>query len=390
MVRKICVITATRAEYGLLRPLLRLLQADQDFELQLVVGGAHLCTEFGETWKEIEADGFEIAGKVEYLLASDRPVAVAKSAALALSGFASVFCRLAPELLVILGDRYEMAAAALAATLLRIPIAHIHGGETTLGANDEAFRHAITKMSHIHFASCEPYRRRVVQLGESPSRVFNVGALGLDAIRESRLIDATELAKTLGLKSSLPYVVVTYHPETLGSDDPAGIIDTLLDALLEVPELQLVCTKANADAGGRAINARLQAYALRSPERVKVFSALGTLKYLSAIKHSAGVIGNTSSGIIEAPALLVTTLDIGSRQSGRIRAKSVLHADANRESIRMGISQLLSPLEPRPMHDFLNPYGDGHTASRILTILAQTHWPLPIVKTFHDIAYDPN
>jgi UDP-hydrolysing UDP-N-acetyl-D-glucosamine 2-epimerase len=390
MVKKICVITATRAEYGLLRPLLRLLQSDEDFELQLVVSGAHLCTEFGETWKEIEADGFEIAQKVEYLLASDSPVAVAQSAALALSGFASVFCRLAPELLVILGDRYEMAAAALAATLLRIPIAHIHGGETTLGANDEAFRHAITKMSHIHFTSSEPYRRRVVQLGESPGRVFNVGALGLDAIRELRLIDATELAKTLGLKSSLPYVVVTYHPETLGSDDPAGIIDTLLDALLEVPGLQLVCTKANADAGGRAINARLHAYSLRSPERVKVFAALGTLKYLSAIKHSAGVIGNTSSGIIEAPALLVATLDIGARQSGRIRANSVLHADANGESIRAGINQLLSPLAPRPKHDFLNPYGDGHTASRTVTILAQMHWPPPIVKTFHDIAYDLN
>jgi UDP-hydrolysing UDP-N-acetyl-D-glucosamine 2-epimerase len=390
MVKKVCVVTATRAEYGLLRPLLRLLQADKDFDLQLVVSGAHLCAEFGETWKEIEADGFEISQKVEYLLASDSALAAAKSAALAMSSFAPVFLRLAPELLVLLGDRYEMAAAALAATLLRIPIAHIHGGETTFGANDEAFRHAITKMSHIHFTSAEPYRRRVVQLGESPASVFNVGALGLDAMREQKLMDRADVMEILGLRSAHRYVVVTYHPETLGSDDPESTLVTLLDALLNVPDLQLICTQSNADVGGRAINARLRVFSLRYPDRVKVFATLGTLKYLSAIKHSAGVVGNSSSGIIEAPALSAATLDIGARQSGRIRANSVLHAETDRESIRVGLEQLLSPLMPRSPQDFSNPYGDGHAARSIVQILSQSPWPTPIAKKFHDIAFDPN
>jgi UDP-hydrolysing UDP-N-acetyl-D-glucosamine 2-epimerase len=386
-VRNVYVITTSRAEYGLLRPLIRLLRTSDEFEVQIVVSGAHLSIEFGETWRDIVADGFDIAEKVDIVLASDNSVATAKSAALAISGVAPVLARLRTEALVILGDRYEMAAVAIAASLLRIPIVHIHGGETTLGANDEAFRHAITKMSHLHFTSTDIYRRRVIQLGESPRLVFNVGALGLDSIQESELMSREEMATILGLDESAPYVVVTYHPETLASHDSAEQANLIVETLLDVPGLQLVCTKANADVGGRAINARLSHYGLRYPDRVRVFAALGQMKYLSAVKHSAGVVGNTSSGIIEAPSLGVGSLDVGDRQAGRLRAKSVLHADWSPESISLALRQLLDPEWVRHLGEVHNPYGDGHAATRMVSILSRCTWPLSLVKPFYDVAF---
>jgi UDP-hydrolysing UDP-N-acetyl-D-glucosamine 2-epimerase len=388
MVRRVCVITASRADYGLLRPLLTLLDSQEAFELQLVVGGTHLQAEFGETWKEIQADGFDIAEKVDFFLGNETALAVADGAAAALRGFATAIDRFKPELVILLGDRYETLSAAVAATLLSVPIAHIHGGEITLGANDDAFRHAITKMAHIHFTAAERYRKRVIQLGESPDRVFNVGALGLDAIRNLSLLSREEVTEVLGLDPSSSYVVMTYHPVTRTSENPSDAIDLLIEAILETPGLQVVCTGANADAGGREISARLDYHRHRCPGRVKCFPSLGQRRYFSAIRHSTGVVGNSSSGIIEAPSLQVASLDIGNRQQGRLRADSVLHADLSAESIREGLRRLLELQGRQPATLYRNPYGEGYAAGRILAHLSQCPWPLPLIKPFHDIAFD--
>jgi UDP-hydrolysing UDP-N-acetyl-D-glucosamine 2-epimerase len=388
MVRRVAVITATRAEYGLLRPLLSQLQASELFELQLIVGGTHLKAEFGQTWKEIVADGFEITERVCMSTDTATALTVANSAASAVSGFASAFDRLRPELLVLLGDRFEVVASALAATLFNIPIAHLHGGESTLGASDEVFRHAITKMAHLHFTATETYRRRVIQLGESPDRVFNVGALGLDSVRTLPLLSREQLDEALGLNPFVPYVVLTYHPETRRREEPSDTVDLLVNAVLEVPGLNVICTGANADVGGQSITRRLEDHRARCPDRVKLFPSLGQLNYFSAIKYSRGVLGNSSSAIIEVPSLHVGSLDIGDRQAGRLRASSVLHASANMHSIRDGMCKLLALETDSETLKGANPYGDGHTSSRIISLLSNCSWPLPVAKPFHDLASD--
>lgn len=366
MAKTIAVFTGTRAEYGLLYWLMKDIQADPELTLKLIVSGTHLSPEFGLTYRQIELDSFSIDERVEMLLSSDSSVGVVKSMGLALIGLADALARLQPDVLVILGDRYEALAAAQAAMLQRIPVAHLHGGEITEGAYDDAIRHAITKMSYLHFTAAEPYRQRVIQLGEAPERVLNVGAVGLDHIVKTPLYSVQELKASLGFELSLPYFVVTYHPVTLADEPAEESFKALLNALDFFPNHQVILTYPNADDGGRAIIPLLEQYAAAAPKRVFAIPSLGYKRYLSAVKHCAAVIGNSSSGIIEVPSLNVPTIDIGQRQSGRLAAQSVLHCEANTESISAAIERALCPMH-KDM--FVNPYGSGDASSQIVDCL---------------------
>lgn len=373
--RKICVVTGTRAEYGLLTPLMRAIQQNDDFELQLVVTGMHLSPEFGLTFKQIEQDGFRINEKVEMLLSSDTPIGVAKSIGLGTIGFASVFERLQPDLLIILGDRFEMLAAAQTALVSKIPIAHIHGGELTYGAYDDAIRHSITKMSTLHFTSTESHRKRVIQLGEMPSRVWNVGALGIENILNMNLLTKKELFKQLSIKNNLPYFLITYHPETNGE---VNGIHELLNALNHYKNFHFIFTKSNADNGGRYINDAIQDYVFKN-QNAFLFDSLGQLKYLSAVKHAAVVIGNSSSGLIEVPYLHTPTVNCGSRQAGRECPTSVFHTTLEETAIAKSIEVAL-----RYNGQFEQIFGDGNVSSKILEKLkALPHYA--IQKEFYDL-----
>ena len=376
--RKIAVFTGTRAEYGLLYWLLKDIQTDPDLELQLLVSAMHLSPEFGMTYQQIEADGFSITEKVEMLLSSDSAVGTAKSIGLGVIGFADALARMQPDVLIVLGDRFEALAVAQAAMILRIPIAHIHGGEITEGAYDDAIRHAITKLSLLHFTSTETHRSRVIQLGESPSRVYNVGAVGLDHLARSDLMSVSALATSLSFKLEQPYVLVTYHPVTLASEPAEEAFLNLLAALDEFTEMQVILTYPNADDGGRAIIPKLEAYAKRQSQRVLAIPSLGQLRYLSAVKHAAAVVGNSSSGIIEVPSFKVPTVNIGDRQRGRLAAKSVFSCAANTGSI---VSTLSSALDA-DLSQVSNPYGKGNASGEILEQLKLAD--LTEVKTFYD------
>jgi UDP-N-acetylglucosamine 2-epimerase (non-hydrolysing)/GDP/UDP-N,N'-diacetylbacillosamine 2-epimerase (hydrolysing) len=316
--RKICIVTGTRAEYGLLYWLMKEIQGDPDLELQTIATGMHLSPEFGLTYKKIEEDGFTINEKVEMLLSSDTPVGIAKSVGLGVIGFADALARQKPDIMVVLGDRFEILAAAQAAMIARIPIAHIHGGETTEGAIDEAIRHAVTKMAHFHFTAAEPYRRRIVQLGEAPERVMNYGAPGLDNIKKLKLLNRAAFEKAIKFSLGKMSFLVTYHPVTLSAANPDQSFKELTNALDQFPEAKIIFTKANADTAGRIINYNIEKYVKQNPQRAKVFTSMGQLLYLSAIKNMDIVIGNSSSGITEAPSFCKPTVNIGQRQRGRL------------------------------------------------------------------------
>lgn len=380
---KLCVVTGTRAEYGLLRPLLHAVRAHARFELQLAVTGTHLSDDFGRTADAITRDGFGISAAFEILEPGDGAAATVRTMSNALRQLADVFDRLKPDLVLILGDRYEMLCVAAAANVFQIPVAHLHGGELTEGAFDDAFRHAITKMSHLHFTATEVYRRRVLQLGEPDDRVFNVGAIGLDNIRTLTLLERTPLMQQLGLDSAIPYFLATYHPQTVGGLDPAPEVDVLCQALLDQEGTQALFTKANADVGGRAINARLDWWADRHPDRIHVFASLGQRNYLSAAKCALAVVGNSSSGIIEVPTFGVPTLDIGDRQRGRIAATSVYHVPSTPEAIAEGLAKVRQIAKSGAVQA-INPYGDGHTTERIMAVLEQVAPADLLRKTFRD------
>lgn len=380
MARKIAVFTGTRAEYGLLYWLMKDIQADPDLTLKLLVSGMHLSPEFGLTYRQIEQDGFTIDERIEMLLSSDSAVGVVKGMGLALIGLADALQRQQPDLLVILGDRFEALAAAQTAMLLRIPVAHLHGGEITEGAYDDAIRHAITKLSTLHFTSCDEYRQRVIQLGEQPERVFNVGAIGLEHLHRTPLMTAAGLGASLDFVLKAPFLLVTYHPVTLANEPAEQSFMALLHALDQFPDHQVILTYPNADDGGRRMIPLLEAYAARQPQRVKAIPSLGQTRYLSALKLASAVVGNSSSGIIEAPSFGVPTVDIGQRQQGRLAADSVLHCAASADAITATIHQALAPL---PESLFSNPYGDGQTSQKVLSVLREA--PLSAVKTFHDI-----
>jgi len=384
--RRICIVTGTRADYGLLYGLMREVQADPDLRLQLVVTGMHLSPRFGETVEEIEEDGFEIDARVEMLLSSDTGVGTAKSIGLGVSGVADALDRLAPDVLVVLGDRFEMLAAAQAALVMRIPIAHIHGGETTEGAFDESIRHSLTKMAHYHFVVAEPYRRRVVQMGEPPDRVFTVGAPGLDQIRYTDLLDRTAFEESVDFELGDPTFLVTYHPATLGEVPPADAVQELLRALDRFDDARILFTKANADPQGRRINEVLESYC-EGRSGARLYESLGQQRYLSALQHVDGVVGNSSSGLIEAPAFDVPTVNVGPRQQGRLRGPSVIDCAERADAIAAAIETACSSAFRKKIAGAESPYGRGDTATTIAAHLKEC--PLDesvLTKSFYDLA----
>ena len=383
--RKICVVTGTRAEYGLLYWLMKEIQADDELELQIITTGQHLSPEFGLTYKNIEADGFVINAKVEMLLSSDSPVGIAKSVGLGTIGFADALARLQPDIMVLLGDRFEALAAAQTAMILRIPIAHIHGGETTEGAIDEAIRHSITKMSQIHFVSEPEYRDRVIQLGENPESVFEVGAVGIDNIIRLKLLSLQDLEKQINFSLGKKFFLVTYHPETLTGKSPVEALQTLFDVFDEFPEYKLVFTQANSDAGGRIINEQIAAYAKKNKDRVLLVKSLGQLRYLSAMKLCAAVVGNSSSGLLEAPVLHVPTINIGDRQKGRKRYPSVIDCNEDKQQLLSAIQSLRDSKFLQKIQSMEIPHTDGKIAITMKDMLKQADLSNICQKKFYDL-----
>lgn len=384
MVKKVAVFTGTRAEYGLLHPLMLKLKESPDFELQLIVSGMHLSPKFGETWRTIEEDGFSIDAKVEMLLASDTPCGVAKSMGVGTLGFADALDRLRPDFLVILGDRYEALAVAQVAAVMRIPIAHLHGGEITEGAYDDSIRHAITKLSHLHFVACEEYRQRVIQLGEQQDSVWNVGALGLENIRKVPRISLETINQQLGLNLSRPFFLVTYHPVTAAEEDPEETFRNLLEAVSKFPEHQVMFTYPNSDNGGDKLIGMIERYVADHSGKAWAVPSLGLARYLSAVEASVAVIGNSSSGIIEVPSLKTPAVNVGVRQKGRLSADSVLHVGTSFDDITSGIEWALTAEAEDLSRSAANPYGDGDTSRRIMEVLMQT--TRPGAKVFYDLA----
>lgn len=381
----VCVLTGTRAEYGLLRPLLRRIQDSSRLTLQTIVTGAHLSTEFGSTWQEIADDGFELSERVEIVGAGDSALDTCRSLGAAVTGVGEALSRLNPSLLVLLGDRYETFAAAAAATVLNIPIAHLHGGELTEGSIDDAFRHAVTKMAHLHFTATEEYRARVIRMGEDPSSVHNTGAIGLDAIRELAPMTLEEIGASLGYPLRKSFLLVTFHPETADGTEPISQLDGVLDGLIGYDGHQLLITGANADAGGRAINGRIAEWRDRVPDRICFMPSLGQRRYLSAMRLCDAVIGNSSSGIIEAPSFAVPTIDIGRRQQGRMRALSVLHAEAERQSLHLALDRARDLDFLKKIASQTNPYGNGTAAVAIADLIEQALLiGMQFAKRFHD------
>lgn len=384
--RKICVVTGSRAEYGLLEPLMREIKSDAELELQVVVTGAHLFALHGMTVQKIESDGFKVSARVDCALGDDSSVGIVKSMAHALTGFADELSKLQPDLLVVLGDRYEILSAAEAALILRIPIAHIHGGEITEGAYDDAIRHALTKMSHLHFVAAEAYRNRVLQLGEDPNKVFNFGAPGLDHIFQLKMRSQSELEKDTGITFKKTNFLITYHPVTLQNLDSVPAVDSLLAALDLFPEAGLIFTGTNADTGAQAMQRRITEYVAKNSDRAVFRPSLGQLNYLSAVSLVDAIIGNSSSGIIEVPALKKPTVNIGDRQKGRLRAASVIDCAEDAEAIRQAITRAMSPQFRTHLSKAQSPYGgDGTTSKKIKQILKTTDLSGIIQKKFYDL-----
>lgn len=365
MKKKISVLTATRAEYGLLKQIINKLQLVPEFDVRVVTTGAHLSPEFGLTYKEIERDGILIDEKIEILLSADTPSAISKSMGLAMISFADYFERLKPDMLVVLGDRYETLAVATVAMNQRIPIAHLYGGETTEGAIDESIRHAITKLSYLHFTSTEEYRRRVIQLGENPDRVFCVGAIGIENVLNEELISKSELERSMNFKLDKPYAMVTFHPVTLEDNNSEEQIKALLDVCETHKEMKFIFTKANADTNGRIINQMIDNF-VNINDHAIAFASLGKTRYLSALKYSSVVIGNSSSGLVEVPSFGIPTINIGDRQKGRLQADSVINCEPIKSDIKKAIEIALSKEFKEKAKNTINPYGDGNTSGKII------------------------
>jgi len=383
--RRICLFTGTRAEYGLLRPLISAVQSDAELEMRLVVSGMHLAPEFGFTLREIEADGVSVEDKIEILLSSDSAVGMAKATGLGLISFAECLARLQPDIAIVLGDRFESLAFAMAAAFLQIPVAHIAGGEVTLGAIDESIRHAITKFSHIHFPSTDLYRSRVIQLGESPELVFNVGALGVDCIDQTQFIPKEEIESDLGFEIGRSTLLVTFHPATNDSDSAADQFATLLRALEGLGHARVVFTKANADPAGRFLNKMVDDFVAVNHRRCAAFTSLGQRRYLSLMKLSSVVVGNSSSGLVEAPMLGVPTVNIGSRQQGRLRAESVIDCAGDEQQIAQAILRAESPIFLSAIREMRSPYGSPGVAARIVRQLKTIDLTNIQKKKFHEV-----
>ena len=385
--KRIGIMTGTRAEYGLLKPLMQEINKDNDLELYLIVSGMHLSPEFGMTYQEIEEDGFEINAKVEMLLSSDSPAGISKSIGLGVIGFADEFQRADLDMLILLGDRYEALSAAISAMVMRIPIAHLHGGELTEGAIDEGIRHSITKMSYLHFTSTEQYRNRVIQLGENPERVFYVGALGVENIKKINLMTKEELEKSIHFEIDENTVVVTYHPVTLENNTGEEQVLNLLKVLDRNPKIRMIFTKANADTNGRIVNELIDKYAAQNSERACAFMSLGQKRYLSALKYCRIVIGNSSSGIIEAPSFGKPIINIGDRQKGRICADSVINCGYTQQEIQQAMETALTEEFENKARNCRNPYEKENTAANIISVIKDylLNDKIKLKKGFYDI-----
>jgi GDP/UDP-N,N'-diacetylbacillosamine 2-epimerase (hydrolysing) len=384
--RKICVVTGTRAEYGLLYWLMKEIEADSSLQLQVVVTGAHLSPEFGLTYIEIEKE-FGIDKKVEMLLSSDTAVGVTKSMGLALISFAECFDELRPDIIVVLGDRYEIFSATSAAMIARIPIAHLHGGEATEGIIDESMRHGITKMSHLHFVATEEYKRRVIQLGEQPNRVFNVGGMGIENIKRLKLLSKEEFENSIDFKLNKKNLLVTFHPVTLEDSTAKVQFQELLDAIDGLKDTSIIFTKANSDMDGRIINQMIDEYVSKNFHKSVSFTSLGQLRYLSALQYVDAMVGNSSSGLAEAPSFKIGTINIGDRQKGRIKADSVIDCEQSKQGIEKAFSKLYSKKFQQDLKNVRNPYDNGMASKQIIEVLRTIKLDEIIKKSFFNIGF---
>lgn len=383
--KSICVITGTRAEYGLLKPVIQRIKISSVLKLQLIVTGMHLSPEFGHTIQEIESDLFFIDRKIELLLSSDSPVGISKSVGLGMIGFADALSQLNPDLILILGDRFEILSAAICALIARIPVAHISGGETTEGVIDESIRHSITKMSHLHFVGAEEYRNRVIQLGEAPNTVYNVGGLGIDTILDSQLLSLSELEDSLGFTFQPQNLLCTFHPVTLEQNTSLVHINELLAALDSYPSMGIIFTMPNADTDGRIVMNRINEFCATRSNSI-AFLSLGHIRYLSCLQFVDGVIGNSSSGLAEVPSFKIGTINIGDRQRGRLKASSVIDCNPDRKSISRAIAHLYSESFQKDLPTTINPYGSGGASESITKILENVDLQEILKKSFYNIS----
>ena len=385
--RKICVVTGTRAEYGLMYRLMRIIKESSNTLLQIVVTNMHLSSKYGNTYQEIEKDGFSIDYKIPIIDECDTndSHATVLEVSRALSGFADAYSALNPDLIVVLGDRYEILAATTAALIMRIPVAHISGGDVTEGAYDDAIRHSITKMSHLHFPSTEEYRKRVIQLGEQPDRVFNVGALGVENIKKLPLMSKEEIEKEIDFKIDSNTFLVTYHPVTLGNRTAKDDIDDFIAALEERKDLRIIFTMPNSDTGSQAIVDAINEFVANNPNRAIAYKSLGIKRYLSVMKYAGAVVGNSSSGLLEVPSFGIPTLNIGDRQKGRMAADSVYNCDTDKKSILTGLDVIMSPEFKKKAKETHNPYEKKNTAEEIFKVIST--YPLEQLnqKHFYDL-----
>ena len=382
--RKVCVVTGSRAEYGLLYWLMKEIDADKVLELQIIVTGMHLSEEFGNTYKQIEKDGFTIDNKVDISLTSDTEIAISKSMGIGIIGFADVFNDLKPELIVVLGDRFEIFSAVSVAMIARIPVAHLHGGEATECLIDESIRHSVTKMSHLHFAATDEYRNRIIQLGEQPERVFNVGGLGIDNINTLKLLSKVDFEDAINFKLGNKNILITFHPVTLEKSTSERQFQELLKSISNLKNTKIIFTKANSDNDGRIINSMIDDYVAKNDNTI-AFKSMGQLNYLSALQFMDAVLGNSSSGLIEAPSFKIGTIDIGDRQKGRIKAKSIITCLPKKENIDSAIVKLYSPKFQEIINNVINPYGKGGASKKITKIIKDFNLDNIVKKSFFDL-----
>lgn len=386
--RTICIVTATRAEYGLMKCLIEDIHNDTDLELQLIVTGSHLSPEFGFTIQQIEEDNFPISKKIEILLSSDSAVGVSKSMGLAQISFAEAFDELKPDIVLVLGDRYELLPIVSSANIARIPVAHLNGGEITEGAIDEIIRHSVTKLSQIHFTAIDEYAKRVVQMGEQPETVFNVGEVGLDNFKRISFLTKDEFEHSIGRSLKEKNVLITYHPETtISLEDNINNFQQLLDSLDKLENTLLIFTKANTDVGGRAINAIIDSYVQDNEDNSVAFSSLGQVRYLSALQYIDCVVGNSSSGIVEAPTFKVASINIGNRQLGRLSANSVIHVKADTKQIDEALSKIYTTTYQQKLSVVKNPYGEGNSSNKVIQVLKNIDLASLNTKSFYNIDY---
>ena len=386
MKRKICIITGSRAEYGLLYWLIREVNIDKNLELQLIVTGMHLSAEFGLTYKEIEKD-FKIDMKIDMRLSSDTIEGISSSMGIAQKSFSEAYSELKPDIIVVLGDRYEIFSAATAAMISRIPIAHIHGGEATEGSIDEAIRHSITKMSHLHFTATEEYSKRVIQLGENPSKVFTVGGMGVENIKRLTLFTKEEFEKLIDFKLNIKNILVTFHPVTLEKNTSKKQFSEILDSIDDLKNTNIIFTKTNSDTGGKIINSMIDEYTSKNQNKSIAFTSMGQLNFLSALKYMDFIIGNSSSGLLEAPSLKIGTINIGDRQKGRIKAKSIIDCSPNKKNIKYAIKKAYSNEFQSLLKNIKNPYGDGCPSQKIIKILNSISIDDLLKKSFFNVKF---